>query len=149
MPPDVGFGERADGGAGKTAPPVIVHIRPELVTGEPVDLVFFNSIKDYLIAKRDAVGGTGVGAFAADLAEVLHADINGSVRHQRQVGQNGIRHMDTGAVILVDDEPVSPQFADASGYSGGLRGYHSAQGSIAQLLDVALEGLQDQHALHL
>src|SRR5215813_114474 len=93
--------------------------------------------------------GGRVFAFAAYLAEVIHADINGLVRHQRQAGQNGIRHMDTGAVILVDDEPVSPQLADASGYSGGLRGYHSAQGGIAQLLDVALERLQDQHAFHL
>src|SRR5262245_64373796 len=57
--------------------------------------------------------------------------------------------MDTGAVILVDDEPVSAQLADASSYSGGLGGYHSAQGGIAQLLDVALEGLEDQHTFHL
>src|SRR5215813_13490357 len=57
--------------------------------------------------------------------------------------------MDAGAVSLVDDEPVSAQLADASGHSGGLRGYHSAQGGIAQLFDVALEGLQDQHAFHL
>src|SRR5262245_41127168 len=57
--------------------------------------------------------------------------------------------MDARAIILVDDEPVSAQLADASGHSGGLRGYHSAQGVIAQLLDVALEGLQDQNAFHL
>src|SRR5215475_10158355 len=117
---------------------MIMHIRPELVTGEPVDLVFLNAVKDHLIAKRNAVGGAGVGAFAADLAEVFYVDINGLVRHQWQVGQNGIRHMDAGAIILVDDEPVSAQLADVSGYSSGLRGYHSAQGGIAQLLDVAL-----------
>src|SRR4029450_13610578 len=104
MPPGGGLGEREDGGTGKTAPPLIVHIRPELVTSEPIDLVFFNSVKDHLIAKRDAVGGTGVGAFTANLAEVLNADVNGLIRYQRWVGQNGIRHMDAGAVGLVDDE---------------------------------------------
>src|SRR4029450_5946496 len=149
MPPGVGLGGRANGGTGKTASPLIVHIRPELVTGEPIDLVFFNSVKDHLIAKRDAVGGTGVGAFAASVAEALNADVNGLVRYQRQVGQNGIRHMDAGAVSLVDDEPVSAELADASGYSGGLSGYHASEGRVSQFFDVAFQGLQDQYAFHL
>src|SRR5262245_31046140 len=149
MPPGVGLGERADGGTGKTTPPLIVHIRSELVTGEPIDLVFFNSVKDYLIAKRDAVSGTSVGTFAANLAEVLHADVNGFIRYQRQIGQNGIRHVDASAVSLVDDEPVSAQLADASGHSGGLRGNHSSEGRVSQFLDVAFQGLQDEHNLHL
>ena len=67
---------------------MIVHIWPELVAGEPIDLVFFDSVEDHLVAKRDAVGRTGVSAFAADLAEVLDADVDGFVRYQRQVGQN-------------------------------------------------------------
>src|SRR6516164_8878141 len=107
MPPGVGFGERADGGTGETASPIIVHIRPELVTSEPIDLVFFNSVKHHLITKGDAIGRTGVSAFAADLAEVFNADVNGLVRHQWQIGQNRIRHMNASAVSLVDDEPVS------------------------------------------
>src|SRR4029077_8515780 len=133
----VGVGDPADSGTGKTAPPIIVHIRPELVTSEPIDLVFFDSVKNYLVAKRNAVRGTSVSAFAADLAEVFNADINGFVRYQRQVGQNGIRHMDAGAVSLVDDQPVSTQLAYASGYSGGLRGYHAAESCVAQFFDVA------------
>src|SRR4029077_5054587 len=149
MPPGVGFGERADGGTGKTAPPLIVHIGPELVTSEPIDLVFFNSVKDYLIAEGDTVGGTSVSAFAADLAEVLNADVDGLVRYQRQVGQNGIRHMDAGAVSLVDDEPVSAQLANASGYSCGLWSYHSSEGRVPQFFNVAFQGLQDEYALHL
>ena len=57
--------------------------------------------------------------------------------------------MDAGAVSLVDDQPVSAQLAYASGYPGGLRGYHATERRVAQFFDVAFEGFQDQDAFHL
>ena len=125
MPPSEGFGKRADGGAGEATAPMIVDVRSELVAGEPVDFVFFNAVENHFIAERDAVGGTGVGAFPADLAEILYADVHGFVRHQRQVGQDRVRHVDAGAVGFIDHETVSPQLADTGRYSRGLWSYHA------------------------
>ena len=65
--------------------------------------------------ERDAVRRTGDGALAADLAEVLDADVDGLVRHQRQVGHDRVGHVDRARRILADDEPIAAQLADAGG----------------------------------
>src|SRR5215510_5487192 len=39
VPPHIGLSKRTHGGASETTAPVIVHIGPQLVAGEPVDLV--------------------------------------------------------------------------------------------------------------
>ena len=86
VPPDVRLGKRADGGAGEAAAPMIVHVRSQLVASEPIDLVFFDTVEDHLVAERNAVGRTRVGAFTANFAEVIDADIHGRVGNERQVG---------------------------------------------------------------
>src|SRR5262245_27559600 len=43
-PPHDRLGERTHGGAGEAASPVRIHVRPDLVTREPVDLVFLDSV---------------------------------------------------------------------------------------------------------
>src|ERR671919_1709815 len=87
MPPGFGFSKRADCHTGKAASPVIVDIRPKLVTGEPVDFIFFDAVKDHFVAERNAVGGTSVGALAADLAKVFNPDVNRLVRHEWEIRQ--------------------------------------------------------------
>src|SRR5512134_788339 len=46
MPPDVGLGEWTNRGAGEATAPIIVHVGSKLVTGKPVDLVFFDAVED-------------------------------------------------------------------------------------------------------
>ena len=149
MPPCIRLGKRADGGTGKTAPPLIVHIRPELVASEPIDLVFFNSVKDDLIAKGNTVGWTGIGAFAANFAEIIHAIINGLVRYQRQVGHDRVRHVDARAEMLVDDETVASELAHSGGDACSLRSHHTAQRRVAEFLDVAFQRFENHVALDL
>src|ERR1700745_1542180 len=43
MPPRIGLGKRADSSTGKATAPMIVDIRAQLVAGEPIDLIFFDS----------------------------------------------------------------------------------------------------------
>ena len=83
VPPNIWFSERANRGAGKATTPVFVHVRSQLVAGEPVDLVFFDAVEDDLVAERYAVGRAGIGALAADLAKVVDADVDGLVGSQR------------------------------------------------------------------
>ena len=86
VPPDIRLGKRADSGAGEAATPVIVHVGSELVASEPIDLVFFDTVEDHLVAERNAVGRTRVGAFTANFAEVFDADIHRLIGNERQVG---------------------------------------------------------------
>src|SRR4029450_11603705 len=79
-PPDVGLGERADCGAGEAASPVRVHVGPDLVAREPVDLVLLDTVEDHLVPEGHAVGGTVDRALATDLAEVLHTVVDGLCR---------------------------------------------------------------------
>src|SRR6266508_5443221 len=104
MPPHIGFGKRADGDTSEAASPLVMHVRSELVTGEPIDLVFLNAVEDHLITERDAVGWTGVGAFTANLAKVIDADVHRLVGNQRQVGKDRVGHVNTSAEIFIDDQ---------------------------------------------
>src|SRR5262249_59921307 len=109
--PHIGFSKRTHGGTGETTAPVLVYIGPKLIAGEPVDLVLFGAVVHDFVAERDAVGWTRVGAFAANFAEILHTIVDRLVRHQRQVGQDRVRHMNARAEVLVDDETVASEFA--------------------------------------
>src|SRR5262249_43916506 len=145
----IGFGKRTHGGAGETTAPVIVHVRPQLIAGEPVDLVLFNAIVHDFVAERDAVGRARVGTFAANFAEILDAVVNGLVRHQRQVGRNRVGHVDARTEVLVDDETVASEFPYPGGYSGSLRNRHTAQRRVAEFLDVAFQRFENHVALDL
>jgi len=114
-PPNVGFGKRANGGAGQAASPMIVSIGAQLVAGQPVDLVLLDPVVDLLALEGDAVSGAVDGAFATDLTEVFNAYVDGLVRYQGKVSHNGVRHMDAGAVFVVYEETVSTQLADSGG----------------------------------
>ena len=83
MPPHIGFGKWTHGGTGETTAPVIVHVGPQLIAREPVDLVLFDAIVHDFVVERDAIGRARVGAFTANFAEILDAVVNGLVRHQR------------------------------------------------------------------
>src|SRR5687768_14777713 len=139
VPPDIGFGKRANRGAGQAAAPVIVHIRPQLVAGEPINLVFLDAVVNDLIAERNAVGGTSVSAFPANLTKIFDGVIDRLIGYQRKIGQDRIGHVDARAVSLVDDQPVSPEFADSRSDAGGLWRTDAAQRRVAQFFDVALQ----------
>src|SRR5207249_11314808 len=66
-PPHVGLGERTDGGAGEAASPVRIHVRPDLVAREPVDLVLLTPLKTTLSPK----GTLLVGQLMAHLRQTL------------------------------------------------------------------------------
>src|SRR4030095_10295416 len=105
--------------------------RPPRSTLFPYTTLFrSNAVEDHLITERDAVGWTGVGAFTADLAKVLDADVDRLVGNQRQVGKDRVGHMNPGTEVFVDDQPVSPQLADTSGDTGRLRGYYPSQSRV-------------------
>src|SRR5262249_18530236 len=148
-PPHIGLGKGADSGAGEAASPVSVDVRPELVAGQPVDLVLLDAVEHDLVAERDAVGGTADGAFPADLAEILDADVDGLVWHQRKIGHDRIWHVDASSERLVDEEPVSPELADAGRQPGGLRVRDTPERRVSELLDVALQGFEDHGRLDL
>src|SRR5437773_12525695 len=112
-PSDVEFGERAHGRAVEAALTVRIYVLPDLVAREPVDLVLLDSGVDDLVAEGHAVGGAIDRALPADLAEVLHAIVDGLVGHQRQVGHDRVGHVDARAELPVDEEPVAPELADS------------------------------------
>src|SRR5262245_1052670 len=109
---------------------MLVCVGAQLVTGQPVYLVFLHSIEHYLIAERDAVGWTIDGTFSSDRTEVIDANVDWVVGDQGEIGQDRIRHMDPSAEGFVNDQTVSAQLADAGSQARSLRVGHATQGVI-------------------
>src|SRR5262245_54373041 len=109
---------------------MIVYVGSELVTSEPVDLVFFNAVKDHFITERNAVGRASVGALAANLAKIFDPNVHRLIGNQREVGEDRVGHMNTRAEFFVDHEPISAQLTDTSGDSCRLGSYDAAQRRI-------------------
>src|SRR5712692_8824789 len=63
-PPGGRLGIGANGHAGEAAAPVLVYVRPQLVAGEPLDLVLLDAVVDFFALERDAVRRAGNGALA-------------------------------------------------------------------------------------
>ena len=123
--------------------------RAQLVARFPFDLVFLHPIEDLLVSvKADAVGGAGFSAFAANLAEVLHAEVDRRIRRQRQVGQDCIAHMDAGTEFLRNDQTVAPELADSTRQGRRLRIDLATQRRVTQLADIRLQRSQHEHRLH-
>ena len=147
-PPGVRLGEWADGDAGQAAAVVIGHVRADLVAGQPVDLVLLDAVVDDLRAERDAVRRAVVGALAADLAEVLDAQVDRAVRDQWHVGQDRVRHVDAGAEPLGDHHAVAAKLAEAGGQASALRVHGTTDRRVPHLLDVPFERLHHHRVLH-
>src|SRR5207245_7558892 len=111
-PPDVRLGERTDGGAREAASPVRVHVGPHFIAREPIDLVLLDAVEDHLVPEGNAVGGTVDGALATDLAEVLHAVVDGLVRNKREVGHDRMGNVYERDELHANEEPVAPELPD-------------------------------------
>ena len=135
MPPNLGLGVRADRDAAHADFPELHDVCPQPVAGLPVDLVLLNTVVHHLVVHGDAVGRAGGGAFTADFAEVVDADVDGLIGHQRHVGQDGVAQVDAGPVLLGDYHSVPAQFPDT-----GCQGRGHGLGAI---LDCFVSHLTD------
>ena len=138
-PPDVRLGVGADRHTRHADVPVVHDVGPQPVAGLPVDLVLLDPVDDRLALGGDAVGGAGVRALATDLAEILDADVDGLVGHERQVGQDGVAEVHARAEPLGDEHAVPADLAEPRPERHRHGGRHARRHAVAELPDVTRE----------
>src|SRR6266567_5598473 len=148
-PPDVWFRVRTHGRARQTDLPVLGDQRTQLVAGLPLDLVLLDAVEHLLVRiEADAVRRTRLGTLATDLAEVVDAQVDGLIRLQRKVCQDGVAQVDARAKLLGNDQSIAAQLTNTTGERGSLWIHFAAQGGVTKLANVKLQRGQYQHRLH-
>ena len=143
VPPDIGFSERADCGAGQAAAPVIVHVGSQLVAGEPVDLVFFDAVVARPCRRTECCWsgrcwrtcGRSLQKSSTPMSTGSSATSGRSVR----IGSGMCTRAPKFLLITRPFLPSSPM-PPATPAAWGVD--HAAQRRVAQFFDVAFEGFQ-------